>query len=280
MSDTHYQHFASLSAMSAAVDHPLARQTNKRVSDNFMKQHGRDWYGMAGGFKEVEATIKAANVKDSIKLVENFMAALSAKLPRAEGIRRQIRRGDSGDDIDIHAVNRGNMDRAWTSSRRTVKRGTGLLRIVVDVGGNSITNAERLAWRGVAGAALAGVTSKAGYAVEIVAGFAIRKFKRDGSMLVSTTVIKPYNAAANTALVASTVCLSGYLRTLGFKAIVKAADDDDADADDSLGHAIALDGVLPASPKVAQIVVSARVRDESSARAWIEQNIQLLGGTK
>lgn len=280
MSDIHYQHFASLSAMSAAVDHPPARKINKTVSDKFVKQHGRDWYGMAGNFDIVESTIKAANAKDSIKLVEKFMTDLSAHLPRAEGIRRQIRRGDSGDDIDIHAVNRGNIDRAWTSSRRTIKRGSGLLRIVVDVGGNHTTNAERLAWRGVAGAALAGVTSKAGYAVEIVAGFAIRKFKRDGSVLVSTTVIKPYNAAANTALVASTVCLSGYLRTLGFKAIVKAADDDDADADANLGHAIALDGVLPASPKVAQIVVSASVRDELSAREWIGQNIQLLGGAK
>ena len=280
MSDTHYQHFASLSAMSAATENPLARQTNKTVSDNFMRLHGRDWYGMAGDFDAVEATIKAANAKDSIELVEKFMAALSAKLPRAEGVRRQIRRSDSGDDIDIHAVNCGNMDRAWTSSRRTIKRGTGLLRIVVDVGGNHTANVEQLAWRGVAGAALAGVTSKAGYAVEIVAGFAIRNFKRDGSVLVSTTVIKPYNAGANTAVLASTVCLSGYLRTLGFKAIVKAADDNDADADANLGHAIALDGVLPASSKVAQIVVSARVRDESSARAWIEQNIQLLGGTK
>jgi len=272
----HFQHFSSLSAMVLAVNNPFVNPDNTRLMDSLKNKNGFDWFGMRGCFDEVVETVTRAQAKTD--RFDSFLGTLSANLPRAEGIRRTIKRGDNGDELDIHAVMRGNTDRAWSSMARKVKRGSGLLRVAVDIGGNAGTDADRLTWRGVAGATLAHIASKAGYSVEIVAGFAVTNSALDHSTLVSTTTLKPHNAAINPAMLASTVCLTGYFRTLGFQAIVKAADDAGREANHNLGNSLSLAGLLPPSPKVAQVIVDSHVMSEQSARDWVKQSIQLLGG--
>jgi hypothetical protein len=179
--------------------------------------------------------------------------------------RRKLVRADQGDSLDIHAVNRGALDRAWSTVKRRAALGTGLIRIVVDICGNADMSADQLKWRGLAALALSRAMTKAGYSVEIVAGQAGGGgFNRREEIGVVTTTIKPRYANVDTATLASAVVMTGFFRFLGFLAIIKQADECGWDVNSGLGHDVSLHTVMPPAEKIAQ-VVTPKINDETAA---------------
>ena len=78
-------------------------------------------------------------------------------------IRRRRYRTDQGDEVDMQAVWRGDMSRAWTRTRRQARAGgVRTVTIVCNLGGSAATTSEKLLRRGASALRLADALTTAG----------------------------------------------------------------------------------------------------------------------
>jgi len=238
----------------------------------------RRWYGVSS-LDEVKRILREG-YPEGAAMVDKVYDAIAPKLPRAIDYRRQRVRADQGDSLDIHAVNRGALDRAWETVKRRARVGTGLIRIAVDICGNCDVSAELLKWRGIAALALSRAMTKAGYSVEIVAGQSgERAFLRKSDLYGTITVtIKPRHAVVDTATLAAAVCMPGFFRYLGFASIVRQADDIAVNVEHGLGRAVRLESVLPVPMKISQVVAHEGINSQADAEKWVRESVALLQG--
>jgi len=271
--------YASVSGAMSDTDKPLRSKHNTELRANHLTSNrDNDWLGINGGAAAVLAAIRDGYPEGEAR-IHGFYDQIVAKLPRAQGYLRTKKRGDFGDELDIHSVNRGSVDKAWTTSTRQVKRGSGIIRLVIDIGANSSYDADSLQLRGVAGLALTKVMIKAGYSVEIVAAFAGRNFiDRNPATYCMTVIVKPRHVQADYGLLAATVGLPGFFRTIGFAGVIRVADNMREHASDTLGFIINVDNVLTVPDKVTQIIVPSDIVNEQSAIKWVKSTITLLQG--
>ena len=276
--DLFRQHFGSVAELEGAVNAPMKRETNRALCRTFAGRPSREWYGPGNtSSQDVERFMRDGYMAGAA-IVDALYESVAATLPRALDHRRKRVRGDIGDELDIHAVNRGDAFRAWETTKRQIRYGSGLVRIVADVGGNAGMRASVLQWRGVAALALSRSLTRAGYSVEIIAADAGRGYSNGGGaarQLTSVTV-KPRHSPVDTAMIAATICLPGFFRLPLFKAIVLAADLQGVDANSGLGQALDVDSVIETPEKVAQVVTPTSICDESSAREWLRRAHALL----
>ena len=280
-------HYDSITELEAdCITRPLTRAQNKSVfayavssGDCAQWAGAQDWYGV-GSLATVQRCIREGYPEGAAR-VDSLYDAIAPSLPRAVDFRRQLVRGDQGDSLDIHAVNRGALDKAWTTAKRKARLGTGLIRIVADVAGNCNVSAEALQWRGVAALALSRAMTKAGYSVELVAGqVGVGMFSRHPELHgVTTVTVKPRYAAVDTATLAASLCLPGFFRYAGFASIIRQADEQGYDADRGLGRCVKLETLLPVPEKITQLVVPESVNSRERAQAWVVEAVNMLQGS-
>jgi hypothetical protein len=279
MSNITHLEYASVAALRhEAQNVPCKRQANQAVIAKVLSRKASPFTSgfssdelmamLRDGYPEGEMTIRA------------FHDKITADLPRALGHNRTRIRGVSGDELDIHTMNNGAFDKAWSTSARRIKKGSGILRLCVDVCANGSADAYSLRWRGIAGLALAEVMIRAGYSVEIVAALAVSNFTRgqDHFNMTATIVVKPRTSQADYGMLAATVALPAFFRTLGFCAIARAADNIKKSVEDGLGQYLDVSRVLPVPDKITQLFVPAEVTSEANAVKWVKQSITLLQG--
>jgi len=271
-------HYPTVFALRSESERPMVRQCNEARRVKYLTSTNDAWLGIAGG---AAAAIRALTdgYPQGERAVREFHDKIKADLPRAEGHHRAKRRGNFGDELDIHTVNRGACDRAWTSSTRAIRKGTGILQLVVDIGANGSTSPDELRWRGIAGLSLSEVMSRAGYSVEMVAAFAVQNicdFKNRRMMF--SCIVKPRGSQPDYGLLAATVALPAFFRVLGFSSIIRAADQQCVNVGDGLGNYLDVSGVLPVADKVSQLFVPQSVVNERTATEWVKQTVALLQG--
>ena len=276
--------YESVSAIRAMVGLPCKREKHtKQIRGYCESTYDREtWHGMSGGAIAVMNAMMIGFPEGEAK-IDAMQAHMIGKLPKAVGIGRKLIRGMSGDELDIHAVNRGDTSRAWSSRQRLIKKGVSALKVIVDIAGNCNSSHDVLQWRGIAGVTLSEIMTKAGYSTEIVAAWAVRDYLDGyrGSHVVGVEcVVKARGVTADRGLLAATLCLTGFFRTVGFAAIARAADDEDKRCDTSLGTHIDAERVIPAVAGVTNIYVPASICDEQSAVEWIKSTVELLQSIK
>lgn len=274
---THYGSIADMEQDCAV--RPMERSANHARRAEIVRgaPNATAWYGVES-VDRVRAILREG-YPEGAAMVDKLFDAIAPRLPRAVDFRRRRTRADQGDELDIHAVNRGALDKAWSVTKRKAHQGSGLVRIAVDICGNADVTAEQLRWRGIAALALSRAMTKAGYSVEIVAGQAgARAFQGRPDVGVITVTVKPRYAILDTATLAASLCMPGFFRYLGFMSIVRQADDLGADVNSGLGSAVKLESVLPAAEKISQVVVPETVNNEYSAILWIRETLAMLQG--
>lgn len=268
--------FPSISAMrDRTLDRDkLTNEENRKIYRRAIwAQSGPDWFGLMN-YEAVFKAVEQGNQQLTDKLLEH---SITRKLPAAIGIGRQLFRSDMGDELDIHAVNKGDVSRAWSSKRRVVKRARSNIKIVVDIGANCNVEASVLQCRGLAGAGLAMALEKAGYSVAVLGAFALNgAINNDNRQIVCTVQIKPAVGRISAGILASTVCLAGFWRTYGFAAILKTVDDMGLVADSNLGRVTAVQPLLLDEPATLSIVVPVSVVNDRTATEWIAQTIKMI----
>lgn len=276
----HIFNYDSIAAAQAAGRRQMVRPKNaERVAEVLSETcRGESWYGLPD-FAETTGAI-ASGWPAGAARIEKLAAELTGHIRQPEGVRRKPRRSDQGDSLDIHSVYRGNCDKAWTVCSRKLQRGTGSVRLVVDVGGNCHVDANSLQWRGVACAALARVMERAGYSLRIDAAFTVGAFDRNGGHTgLFCATVKPQGSRVNSDRLAVSIGLAGFFRTVFFSCIIAEADKLKVNVDGGLGHVIGLAAnadKLHTTDRSTLLIVPETVVNEANARQFCNDAINLL----
>ena len=175
------------------------------------------WYGLSGGCKAFQATMGKGH-PEGVEAIRKLSRQMAGKIIRPKVMRRKRSRGREGDEIDIHSVYSGNLDRAWSQMKRAPRVGKKKVTLLVQVGANSGTNASDMFWGPAAALALSEELTKARYAVEIIAVQpADGVFPNLGGRgYVGLIRIKNFNEPININSL-SIMTLGGFHRYFGFK---------------------------------------------------------------
>lgn len=273
-------HFESLSACVDNARMPFRRKANlAKFRTVINHSHSRAWHGIDGGFPAVSNMVEFTGYPEGGQLIAEMLDNLVESLPRALGIRRKKRRAELGDEYDIHAAMRGDHDRAWIQSRRELRSGAGLARIIVDIGDRASVPADQLQWRGVAGIVLCTMLREAGYSVDMIAAFASQRPFANESLLFTVTV-SGRHASVDPDTLAAVLVLPGFFRTFGFAGIIRAADNHHADVVPKLGFPVPVVNVYDPVGDMPDFVVPSSVMSDETARGWVKDSIALIQGSQ
>lgn len=274
---TTFFHYSSIAAArSRSVAKPRL-QHNKDRQGAILREtfRGSSWYGLET-FDDVQKALDTGWAEGTAR-IEEMAKTISGSIRRPEGLQRRKTRGDHGDSLDIHSIYRGALDKAWETSHKKLTRSTGAIKLIVDIGGNCDVDSSVIQWRGVAGVVLARVMEKAGYKVQIDAGFYVKDYDSAGTLeSVFTVTVKPQSARVNVDRLACTIGLAGFFRTVLFACIVVEGDAQKKKVSSGLGHITPIVDKLKTPDRMTAIFVPETVKDHDSAMAFCNDAIQLL----
>ena len=275
--NTALHHFPSIYALREWSESPMRLMHNDTVRTNCVRSGGghESWLGV-DSVAEVEKALVEGYAKGADQ-IDALYDKFVARLPRAIDIKRRRVFSEIGDSLDILAVYAGRFDKAWSTTKRAMKHGTSIVRIVVDIGGNCGMSPQQLQNRGLAALALSRIIVKAGYSCEIVAAIGIRNAAPRGKAMLLSCVVKPRHAHADSRTLAATLALAGFFRTVFFRGIVKAADEQGKDCDSCLGQAMAVDSMLDVEQGRVLQVITPTLNRVADAEKWISDSLALFG---
>ena len=160
--------------------------------------------------------------KEGAEKVRHHLAAIEINAPVS--VKRKRKRSDQGDDLDIHAVYRGDLEHAWTKRQRSHTRARRTVRIVAQCNLLANTNADELFWRGAAVCKLVDVLSDAGYSVEVIGAIASVRIDHHEHAWLLTFPLKEAESPLDMEQLAGIACNSGFHRLYGFRAYYARCD--------------------------------------------------------
>lgn len=214
--------------------------------------------------------------------VERLMQ-LATREVSPSSIRRRRERADQGAELDIHAVYRGDLSRAWTRSRRKASATARSISLVIDLAANCNITADQLFWRGAAALRLVSALTDAGYNVGIFGAAAGEGVDVEGKVNTCQIVsIKDEDQPLDLDRLAALTAMPGFFRTSLFVGIVKCADLAGKVVDYSLGYANTkhLAAGVAVLPIPQNVIVQEPVLDQQSAEAWIDKVLGELEGAR
>jgi hypothetical protein len=249
-------------------DQGQANRADKFIS-NAYGESGEHWLG-APNIKELNRRLKDGWPDGSDRLLK-----LATREINPTSIRRRRERADQGAELDIHAVYRGDLSRAWTRTRRRSGSGVRTVAILCNLGANSDTGANSLFWRGAAALKLTTALMEAGYNVAIYGFESGHKSCESSVTSVAQFVeIKAEDQPLDLDRLAALTAMPGYFRTALFGGIILGCDLMGRRANGGLGT-VTHNGVaqiakmLPVIPENA--IVQDPVENKASAEAWIDK---------
>lgn len=216
------------------VDVPFKHNRGKVSEYRGNSQHSSDWTGFSDQ-RHFEKTMRHG---DKIKAIE--IEELEAPEVKVESRKRKRHKGPIGDTLDIHAVYRGELDRAWTYTKRDMHDG-GMknITLLVNIGDNCGISSQALGWRGAVALKVCDIMTEAGYNVRIIANEMSRRLTRSdsGHGYVSLTV-KDFDEYLDVPKLAAIFCRAGFFRTVIFSTIVYMAEMQGKEVGYGLGQSI------------------------------------------
>lgn len=149
---------------------------------------------------------------------ERIRAIEAGEVGAAKSTKRKHVRADQGDSLDIHSVFSGNLDRAWTRTRREFRRSPATVRIVAVVAGSCRQKEAQFFYRGAAVAKLCDLLTEAGYNVEVVAACVAEGIDDNGRVdYCSTITMKHATAPLDLSNLAAVLCQQAFVRYYMFR---------------------------------------------------------------
>lgn len=201
------------------------------------------------------------------------------ELPAPQDIRRRRVRSDQGDELDMQAVYRGDLSRAWSRTKRQSRASVRSVSIIIDLAGNASVTSSELFWRGAAGLRLADELTTAGYSVAIYGAAGAKNYTAEGSEDVCQLVeIKAEDSPMDMDRLASLTCLAGFFRTSLFTGIIWAADKSGMRACSGLGssgNALIAEGIKQL-PIPQEAIIQPAVKNKATAEAWLKSVLEQI----
>lgn len=132
--------------------------------------------------------------------------------------RRRVKRG-FGNELDIHQVNQGHIDRAWNATERYVAdQEHNLITLFIDIGGLWNVDATTTIWNAAVAYKLVDDIEMAGKSVRLLVGGSVSDAIVGSSDNLTTVItVKDYNQSMAVTRVAAMTHI-GFHRTVGFAA--------------------------------------------------------------
>ena len=213
---------------------------------------------------------------EALPQIEALAARVSPKVAAPLDVRRKLRRGPEGDELDIHAVNAGNLPKAWTARKCAMSRAPAPIRILTGVVYNSASDGEDFFWRGAVALALVRALRKKGYRTAI-SGVGVMRSPyttqpRAGLDYAARFDALRYGEAIDTARLAAVLCSPAMLRHTVFRCVLTTP----ACVNDGFGYApddstvaerIVTCGAWPQTAEERLVIPD--VRNERTAGEWL-----------
>ena len=252
---------------------PHLNESNKKYWESFNMDAKSNWLSPNGNTrKEIEDFSKTGweyGSKKSSKMINEL------SLPHVESVKRKRVNSDRGDELDIHQVNRGQINTAWKRTKRLSRKAPKRFTLVCQVGGNCGIKSDELLWRGVATLALATVLCKAGHAVEIKAFSMIEGLYPTATIKdrLDIITVKSFSNPLDIDALANILCLAGFFRHYIFKALLVNQDQ----CSDYLGRAV--NNVLKFDESRQSIKIDVpqqQVRNQHKVEYWLKETVEAL----
>lgn len=241
------------------------------------KGESEEWFG-APSFEEMQRRLREGWPDGSERLLQ-----IATRDINPASIRRRRERADQGSELDIHAVYRGDLSRAWTRTRRRAGSGVRSVSIIIDLGAHCGVGASSLFWRGASALKLANALTESGYSVAIYGAASGKNADTDDKVdTVQMVPIKDEDQPLDLDRLAALTAMPGYFRTSLFAGICKAADLNGKYVDYGLGKPAPQNypAAVAALPIPQHAFIQDPVLDQKSAEAWIDKVLNSLEQTE
>ena len=249
--------------------------SNKSKAERFWERESDpSWLGVAT-VNELRSVLTKGYPAGVAKLSKLTVGDLLAP----QDIRRRRVRSDQGDELDMQAVFRGDLSRAWSRTKRQSRTSVRSVSIVIDLAGNANVTSNELFWRGAAGLRLADELTTAGYSVAVYGAAGASNITEEGSHNVCQLVeIKAEDAPMDMDRLASLTCLAGFFRTSLFTGICFAADKAGLRVCSALGQSgnghIA-EGIKQL-PIPQDAIIQPALKNKDGAEAWLKSVLEQI----
>ena len=246
-----------------------AKKLFKRVSEEPQR-----WLG-AASVAELQTRLKNG-WKEGVEKIEKIA---TRELAAPASVRRRRIRSDAGDELDMQAVWRGDLNRAWTRTRRANRVGTRSVTIVIDLCASANVSSDRLFWRGASALRLAQLLTESGYSVALYGGFGGTRCDSSGKLAIGQLVeIKSQDAPLDMDKLAALTAMAGFFRTSLFTGIHYACDQIGNETDYGLGtpgpeHLVTAVKMLPIPQNA---IIQKNVLSEEAANNWIDEALKQI----
>jgi hypothetical protein len=235
---------------------------------------GRQWLGV-DNVAQLRKTIAEGWPEGVAKLEQIALRELASPA----SVRRRRIRSDQGDEVDMQAVWRGDLSRAWTRTRRQSRTGVRSITLVIDLCAAWNVTADQLFWRGASALRLASELLTAGYNVAIYGATGSANIDENNKVDCTQLIeIKGEDSPFDIDRLAALTALPGFFRTHLFGGICFAADHANKLVDEGMGRPrndLIAEGIK-LLPIPQNAFIQADVLDQKSAEQWIESVLQQI----
>ena len=213
---THEFYFDNFIEVFIQKDKPLVCEKNKKVLRRILNRKltakaAIRWYGVDLRKKELGQLL----LRGWQNKMSEFKELIAEQTKISPAFRRQRKRckSDAGHSLDIHAVNSGNIQRAWEDYRYTYSEESNRreVHIIYYVGYHRTEEMDEAKWGGIATCVLAQNLIQRGHRVQIdfvsVFGGAILQSKEKGRSLLITFPVKRLEDRLNMLHTVTMICL-------------------------------------------------------------------------
>jgi hypothetical protein len=188
---------------------------------NYSSKSSLQWFGAESQY-QYEDRLKHGWGEGVDKLRE-----IATKEIQPTSLRKRRFRADQGDELDIHAVYRGDLSKAWTKTKR--QKRTGGIRsvaLVCNLSCSANEDASKLFYRGASVLKLAEALTEAGYSVAIYGGAGSDHIGKDNSgvSFAQFVEIKAEDQPLDCSALASLIAMPAYKRVQLHGALIQESD--------------------------------------------------------
>lgn len=203
---------------------------------SYTDSHDRDnptkWWGP--GITSYAGCVEAARKgwPEGTQAMRENLGALP--IPELPSMRRKRKWSDAGDEVDIHRVNSGRVDRAWRRMSRVQALSTTAthVTVAVDVTTNWKMSVEAAMWRGLAAAAIAEACVMSGRQVRVITTQAMKENCPAYDSQHIAVEVKGYHQEMSTDVMMTFTALPGFVRGFCFRAMSTVGKDGDCNYED------------------------------------------------
>ena len=249
LNSEHNKKMRDCSMSAEDIDHPMSRWLGADTKALFDERLAHGWGDGADRMRE-----------------------MSTKHIQPTNVRRRRVRSDQGDELDIHAVNRGDLYRAWTRTRRQTRTAIRSVSIVCNLSCSYKQKADDLFWRGAAALKLAEELTQAGYNVALFGATGTRS--ADGKQLgIGQFIeIKAEDMPLDVSALAAIVAMPGFKRTRLHAGTTEECDRRNRNVCHSLGYP-STENVIKAAkmlPIPQTAFIQPELNSKQEAQDWID----------